>query len=638
MKKMNNTKSGCILLFLLLVSIFQANAANRQYAPMAASDFNLTINNEVQVSDRVLEVDISLLNINTTAPFELATVQAGILMNSAIYNGGTITVAMVAGSSQLVNPPTNTLFDQVTNAIKVTPKSGPGAGTGTILSLLTPGTRVCRLRITNTVPFTAGTRANLTFNFTTVPYPTKVAQYIGVTNTQLVCDLTNCFSTSANIVLNAPPTAYGVSGSGSYCQGTGGIPVDLANSETGVTYTLYNGTTALAPTIAGTGSAISFGNQLAGTYTVKGTNFGGTVDMTGSAVITETPSLQAGVAIASDLNNVCDGTTVTLTATPTNGGSSPTYQWYNGIVAVGTNSATYSYIPVNGDAITVQMTSNATPCLSGSPTTSNTVNMIVNALVPASVAIASDLNNVCAGSTVTLTATPTNGGSSPTYQWYNGIVAVGINSATYSYIPVNGDAITVQMTSNSPCASTNPATSNLVSMIINPVLAASVSISASINPVSAGNPVTFTAIPVGGGTAPVYQWYNGLNSVGSNLDTFTYTPTDGDVISLVMTSNATCVTGSPALSNLITMSVSVGTSIDEHKISIDIYSRNKNIFVNCSQKANQIYIYNTLGSLVMMENNVTGLKEFYMNTNPYAYYFVRVVTDYNVYTQKVLLK
>jgi len=287
---------------------------------------------------------------------------------------------------------------------------------------------------------------------------------------------------------------------------------------------------------------------LAGTYTVKGTNFGGTVDMTGSAVITETPSLQAGVAIASDLNNVCDGTTVTLTATPTNGGSSPTYQWYNGIVAVGTNSA------------------------------------------------------------------------------------------TYSYIPVNGDAITVQMTSNSPCASTNPATSNLVSMIINPVLAASVSISASINPVSAGNPVTFTAIPVGGGTAPVYQWYNGLNSVGSNLDTFTYTPTDGDVISLVMTSNATCVTGSPALSNLITMSVSVGTSIDEHKISIDIYSRNKNIFVNCSQKANQIYIYNTLGSLVMMENNVTGLKEFYMNTNPYAYYFVRVVTDYNVYTQKVLLK
>ena len=548
MKKMNNTKSGCILLFLLLVSIFQANAANRQYAPMAASDFNLTINNEVQVSDRVLEVDISLLNINTTAPFELATVQAGILMNSAIYNGGTITVAMVAGSSQLVNPPTNTLFDQVTNAIKVTPKSGPGAGTGTILSLLTPGTRVCRLRITNTVPFTAGTRANLTFNFTTVPYPTKVAQYIGVTNTQLVCDLTNCFSTSANIVLNAPPTAYGVSGSGSYCQGTGGIPVDLANSETGVTYTLYNGTTALAPTIAGTGSAISFGNQLAGTYTVKGTNFGGTVDMTGSAVITETPSLQAGVAIASDLNNVCDGTTVTLTATPTNGGSSPTYQWYNGIVAVGTNSA------------------------------------------------------------------------------------------TYSYIPVNGDAITVQMTSNSPCASTNPATSNLVSMIINPVLAASVSISASINPVSAGNPVTFTAIPVGGGTAPVYQWYNGLNSVGSNLDTFTYTPTDGDVISLVMTSNATCVTGSPALSNLITMSVSVGTSIDEHKISIDIYSRNKNIFVNCSQKANQIYIYNTLGSLVMMENNVTGLKEFYMNTNPYAYYFVRVVTDYNVYTQKVLLK
>jgi hypothetical protein len=40
----------------------------------------------------------------------------------------------------------------------------------------------------------------------------------------------------------------------------------------------------------------------------------------------------------------------------------------------------------------------------------------------------------------------------------------------------------------------------------------------------------------------------------------------------------------------------------------------------------------------MMENNVTGLKEFYMSNYPVEYYFVRVVTDYNVFTRKILLK
>jgi len=284
------------------------------------------------------------------------------------------------------------------------------------------------------------------------------------------------------------------------------------------------------------------------------------------------------------------------------------------------------------------MTSNATPCLTGSPVTSNIVTMNVNALVPAGVSILPDANNVCDGTTVIFTATPVGGGASPTYQWYNGTTPVGANSPTYSYIPANGDVISVVMTSNSPCASGNPATSIPVTMITNPVVAASVLVSVSANPVNTGILVTFTATPVGGGTSPVYQWYNGANPVGTNANTYSYIPTDGDIISVIMTSNAPCVTGSPATSNQIKMSVSLGTSVDQNKISLDIYSRDKNIFVDCSQNAKQIYIYNTLGSMVMMQNNVSGLKEFYMSNYPIAYYFVKVVTDYNVFTRKILLK
>ena len=734
MKKLNIHLIKGILMILLMVTVAQLEASTRRFSPMAPSaisDYNYTIANDAQVSNSILEFDLFLLDTDPTQLFEMAIIQAGITVDPAIYNGGTITASLIAGSSQLTvlgQQPATITFNQLQNCIKIAARTPPGTGNGSIISTTSPGTKICRVRLTNTVPFASNTKASLTFNFTTSPYPTKVFQYVNAINTQLISDNTNCFSNAVNIILNAPPTTFALTGSGSYCMGTSGLPVGLAGSEVGVTYTLYNGTTALIPTVAGTGSAISFGNQLAGTYTVKGTNFGGTQDMTGSAVLTETPSLVAGVSIVSSLNNVCAGTAVTLTATPTNGGTTPVYHWLNGVTPVGTNSPTYFYTPANGDLISVVMTSNATPCLSGSPVTSNVVTMNVNPPLTAGVSIASDQNNVCAGTAVTLTATPTNGGTTPVFQWLNGITPVGTNSptyfytpangdlisvvmtsnatpcltgspvtsnvvnmtvnalvpanvsilpdandvcdgttvvftatpvgggasptyqwyigsapvgtnlSTYSYIPANGDVVSVVMTSNSPCASGSPATSIPVTMTVNPVVAASVSVSVSANPVNSGVPVTFTATPLGGGTSPVYQWYNGANQVGANLNTFTYTPTDGDVISLIMTSNAPCVTGSPASSNPITMSVSIGTFVDQNKISLDVYSRDKNLFVNCSQKAKQIYIYNTLGSMVMMENNVTGLKEFYMSNYPNAYYFVRVVTDFNVFTRKVLLK
>ena len=125
-------------------------------------------------------------------------------------------------------------------------------------------------------------------------------------------------------------------------------------------------------------------------------------------------SLPAGVASTPDQNNICEGTSVTFTATPTNGGT-PSYQWYLNGAPAGLDQDTYSFIPANGDQVYVEMTSNLT-CVSGNPATSTTTTMIVNPVLPVSVA-SPDQNNVCAGTSVTFTATPTNGGT-PSYQWY----------------------------------------------------------------------------------------------------------------------------------------------------------------------------------------------------------------------------
>ncbi len=224
------------------------------------------------------------------------------------------------------------------------------------------------------------------------------------------------------------------------------------------------------------------------------------------------PIVPVSVTIAADPGNtVCAGTSVTFTATPVNGGTTPTYQWYNGVTAInGATGSTYTTVPVQGDAIHVVMTSDITPCATNNPATSNEITMTVNANVPVSVTIAANPGNtVCAGTSVTFTATPVNGGTTPTYQWYNGVTAInGATGSTYTTVPVDGDAIHVVLTSDiTPCATNNPATSNEIPMTVTANVPVSVTIAANPgNTVCAGTSVTFTATPTNGGTAPSYQW------------------------------------------------------------------------------------------------------------------------------------
>ncbi|MBK7212176.1 MAG: T9SS type A sorting domain-containing protein [Bacteroidales bacterium] len=553
MRKLTTQLFKAFLVLLLLTAVTGVQA---QKSPSGVFDFHYTIENDAVTSNNILEFDLYLLDTDALDPFEMATVQAGVFVNPAIYNGGTITASIVSGSSQLnaSQVPTSVTFTQSANIVKLAAKAPPGIGNGTIISTTGQGTRICKLRLTNTVAFSVCSHADLAFCFTTTPYPTKVSIYTGGLNQACPINVTTTFSNATNVSLNCPPpTAYNVTGGGAYCQGGVGLPVGLDNSELGVTYTLYNGIVPLIPTVAGTGSAITFGNQLAGTYTVKGTNGGGTVDMTGSAIITETPSTPVSVSILEDANNICSGTTVNYTATPTNGGVTPTYQWYVGATAVGTGLSTYSYTPANNDQVSVVMTSSLGGCLSGNPATSNVVTMSVSNPGPASVSVAASANPSCGTESVTFTATPTNGGA-PSYQWYLNSSPVGLNQNTYSFVPATGDQVYVVMTSSLVCATGNPATSNTVTMTVNTPVAVSVSAVASADPVCAGTTVTFTATPTNGGT-PTYQWYKNTVAVGTNSDTYAFVPVNGDQVYVTMTSSLGCVTGNPATSGTTTLTV-----------------------------------------------------------------------------------
>jgi hypothetical protein len=163
-----------------------------------------------------------------------------------------------------------------------------------------------------------------------------------------------------------------------------------------------------------------------------------------------TPSVAITV---SPSTGICSGSSVTFSAAATNGGNAPSYQWKINGNNVGNNSPLFTSSNIsNNDVITCVMTSNA-PCVSPNSATSNAISMTVFPTVAPAVSIAASSTSICNGANVLFTATPVNGGISPSYQWkLNGNI-VGNNSNTLSIDTLsNNDLVVCEMTSNANCA------------------------------------------------------------------------------------------------------------------------------------------------------------------------------------------
>ena len=295
----------------------------------------------------------------------------------------------------------------------------------------------------------------------------------------------------------------------------------------------------------------------------------------------------ASVVIASNDsdNSICAGTSIVFTATPGLGvgDATLTYQWIkNGETIEGETNLTYTpSLLLNSDSVKVVMTSNAT-C--ANPATSSEITTTVNNNLAVSVSIASNAtdNTICAGTSVTFTASPTHGGVTPVYQWKkNGVVVDGVTTATYDASSLeDSDKVKVMMTSNEVgCHTTLEATSSEITTTVNDNLAVSVSIAsnATDDTICSGTSVTFTASPTHGGDEPVYQWKkNGVVVDGVSTATYEVSSlSDLDKVIVVMTSNEVgCHSSLEATSNevettvnpILTASVSITSDPTDNTI------------------------------------------------------------------------
>jgi PKD repeat protein len=359
------------------------------------------------------------------------------------------------------------------------------------------------------------------------------------------------------------PTISIVADNSTICTGTN-VTFTATPSNEGTTPTYQwtlNGANVGTSSVTYSNNSLNNGDVVNCTLTSSSTCASPTTATSSDITMTVTSSVTPTVSIAltTGTNPGCSGLALTFTATPTSGGSSPSYQWQVNGGNVGTNAATYTSSTLNdGDVVSCVLTSNDA-CASTPTANSNTITIVTSASVTPSVSVSASASTICSGSSVTFTASGTNGGTTPTYQWLLNGSNVGTNASTYTSTTLNnGDVVSCQFTSNDPCASTATVNSNNVTMSVSNSVTPSISttIVGGSNPACQGTMITFTAATVNGGTSPQYQWMVDGSNVGFNSSTFsTSSLADGNVVTCTLTSNASCTTTPTATSTGVTMTI-----------------------------------------------------------------------------------
>ncbi|MBL7818413.1 MAG: M4 family metallopeptidase [Saprospiraceae bacterium] len=152
---------------------------------------------------------------------------------------------------------------------------------------------------------------------------------------------------------------------------------------------------------------------------------------------------------------------------------------------------------------------------------------LTSSIAAVNIAITSGKNPDCSGGSVTLTATPVNGGTNPTFQWKKDGVNVG-TGLTYTDVGSTNGAITCVMTVGTGiCTDMPTATSEAINLYkSSSPFYVEIAVTNGTNPTHIGSPVTFTAVPTNGGTNPGFYWYKTSSNGSSGLVSTSMTYTD----------------------------------------------------------------------------------------------------------------
>jgi hypothetical protein len=549
-------------------------------------------------------IGVTCSNSNQTsysAPYliTLGSPQPGTITGLSTYCTGTpetYSVPFVAGTTYAWTLPPGWAGFSTTNSITVTPGalSGPATISVTATSPCGP-VSIARTRsiVPGSAPGPPGTIQGKSFVCSgsqqtyTVPAVGGAASYVWTlppgwtgsstsntinatsnsnSGTITVKAINGCGQSSANTlpitVISALANPGAITGHDTVCSGDlhaySIAPVPGATSYTWTLPSGWSGTT--------TGTSIqAFAGTAGGTLSVTA-YVSCAVSPTSNKSISVVSTVNPSVTISAPSGTLCQGSPITITATPSFPGASPSYRWTkNGtpVIAFGNTYTTNTLAP--GDSVSVTLTSTA-GCASDTTAVSNTLKPLITPSIMPGVSI----NTVppiviCKGTPVTFTAISTGTGASPVYQWFkNGTAITGANSTTYTDATLSDlDTLTIKMTTSASCAAMPSAGSNKVGVRVNDVVTPMVNIEVSPSDVVVpGQPLVFTATQSNGGATPDYQWLkNGVDipfETGSSYTSSTLQ--GGDHISVKMISYEPCADQLQVTSNQIVLKGTLGVS------------------------------------------------------------------------------
>ncbi len=424
-----------------------------------------------------------------------------------------------------------------------------------------------------------------------------------------------------------------------------------ANGVQPLVYQWYRNGAAISGASQNVYSIAAATQSNAGSYTCVVTNGAGSTTSQDASLTVNAPALVELEIVASQ-TEICQGEPVTFTANPTHGGAAPIYQWFLNGNAFGSSIQQFTINQLqDGDQFTCQVTSSET-CVQEQNAFSNILTINVESLLTASLTVAADAGTVCEGTPVTLTATPINGGNSPSYSWTLDGMVVGANAPTLLVAnPSDGNAIQCTMTSSKACVAQNPISSNTINLNVLENLVATVEINPSFDStICKGDLVWFDAAIANGGAAPNYEWLLNGQAAGNGSSTFTTDQLkDGDVVVCYLHSSETCLLENPVLSNSVQVAVDVCGAADgvENKpnVGFSVFpnpSSGKIIVEIFEPKAIfAVRIVNAQGQFVLasLENhtNFPFKQELDLSSLPKGVYLLQIMSGTQLGVQKLVL-
>ena len=341
------------------------------------------------------------------------------------------------------------------------------------------------------------------------------SNYLGSTSTALTQTI-NTAASSTSLTSSVNPSIYGniVSFTAAVTPGATGS-VTFKDGSTTLAFSTISGTTATFSTAALTGGSHNITAVYGGD-----SNFSSST----SAALTQTVNLAASAtSLTSSLDPSTFGNSVTFTATVT-AGATGTVTFKDGAATLGTGtiagtSATFTTTVLTGGS------HNITAVYAGDTNYSSSTSSVLTQTVSKAVSttqLSSSLNPAVYGTSITFTATLTNGATG-TVTFKDGSTVLGTGTitgsiATFTTATLTGGSHSISAAYDGDMNFSSSSSSALTQTVNTAVT--TTSLTSSLNPSTYGDGVTFTARVTPGATGSV-SFYDGSTMIGTTAITGT---------------------------------------------------------------------------------------------------------------------